>query len=115
MTPRPVRLEQLPPDRREGMPGEERGRFNRPPRELRGEVFRQFLAALQPLREERKLGGILFQLPPYVVWEQSSLDYLEWVRDQLGPDAMLVEPRHRPWVEEDVPADLLRWLPERRL
>src|SRR5205823_6709306 len=62
MTRHPVRLEQLPPDLRQGMPVEERGRVDRPPRELRGEVFRQFLAALEPLREERKLGGILFQL-----------------------------------------------------
>ena len=115
MTRHPVRLEQLPPDLREGMPVDERGRVDRPARELRGEVFRQFLAALEPLREERKLGGILFQLPPYVVWKQSSLDYLEWARDQLGPDAMLVEPRHRSWFDEDVRADLLRWLEERRM
>jgi uncharacterized protein YecE (DUF72 family) len=43
------------------------------------------------------------------------LDYLEWARDRLGPDAMLVEPRHRSWFEEDVRADLLRWLEERRM
>jgi uncharacterized protein YecE (DUF72 family) len=112
MTRHPVRLEQLPPDLREGMPVDERGRVDRPPREARGEVFRQFLAALEPLREAQKLGGILFQLPPYVVWKPSSLDYLEWAREQVGPDAMLVEPRHRSWFAEDVRADLLRWLEE---
>jgi uncharacterized protein YecE (DUF72 family) len=115
MTRHPVRLEQIPPDLREGMPVDERGRVDRPPRELRGEVFRQFLGALEPLRETGKLGGILFQLPPYVVWKQSSLDYLEWARDQLGPDAMLVEPRHRSWFEEDVRPELLRFLEERRM
>jgi uncharacterized protein YecE (DUF72 family) len=115
MTRHPVRLEQIPPDLREGMPVDERGRVDRPPRELRGEVFRQFLGALEPLRETGKLGGILFQLPPYVVWKQSSLDYLEWARDQLGPDAMLVEPRHRSWFEEDVRPQLLRFLEERRM
>jgi uncharacterized protein YecE (DUF72 family) len=115
MTRHPVRLEQIPPDLREGMPVDERGRVDRPPRELRGEVFRQFLGALEPLRETAKLGGILFQLPPYVVWKQSSLDYLEWARDQLGPDAMLVEPRHRSWFEEDVRAELLRFLEEHRM
>jgi uncharacterized protein YecE (DUF72 family) len=115
MTRHPVRLEQIPPDLREGMPVDDRGRVDRPPRELRGEVFRQFLGALEPLRETAKLGGILFQLPPYVVWKQSSLDYLEWARDQLGPDAMLVEPRHRSWFEEDVRAELLRFLEEHRM
>jgi uncharacterized protein YecE (DUF72 family) len=115
MTRHPVRLEQLPPDLREGMPVDERGRVNRPSREQRGEVFRQFLAALEPLRETGKLGGILFQLPPYVVWKPSSLDYLDWAHEQVGADAMLVEPRHRSWFAEDVRAELLGWLEERRL
>jgi uncharacterized protein YecE (DUF72 family) len=115
MTRHPVRLEQLPPDLREGMPVDERGRVDRPSRELRGEVFREFLRALEPLRETGKLGGILFQLPPYVVWKESSLDYLEWARDQLRSDAMLVEPRHRSWFEEDVRAELLRFLEEHRM
>jgi uncharacterized protein YecE (DUF72 family) len=115
MTRHPVRLEQLPPELREGMPVDERGRVDRPPRELRAVVFREFLGALEPLREAGKLGGILFQLPPYVVWKASSLDYLDWARDQLGADAMLVEPRHRSWFEEDVREELLRWLEERRM
>jgi uncharacterized protein YecE (DUF72 family) len=115
MTRHPVKLEQLPPELREGMPVDDRGRVDRPPRELRGEVFRWFLEALEPLRESGKLGGILFQLPPYVVWKPSSLDYLDWAREQLGPDEMLVEPRHRSWFDEDVRVELLRWLEERRM
>ena len=115
MTRHPVKLEQVPPDLREGMPVDERGRVDRPPREARGAVFREFLDALEPLREAGKLGGILFQLPPYVVWKPSSLDYLEWAREQLGGDEMLVEPRHRSWFAEDIRAELLRWLEERRM
>ena len=107
MTRHPVRLEQLPPDLRDGMPVDDRGRVDRPPRELRAVVFREFLDALEPLRAAGKLGGILFQLPPYVVWKPSSLDYLEWAHDQLGGDRMLVEFRHRSWFEEDVRAEML--------
>jgi len=113
MTRHPVRLEQLPPDLREGMPVDERGRVDRPPRELRAAVFREFLDALEPLRAEKKLGGILFQLPPYVVWKPSSLDYLEWAQAQLAGDRMLVEFRHRSWFEEDVRAEMLAWLEQR--
>lgn len=115
MTRHPVKLEQLPPDLREGMPVDDRGRVDRPPRELRGEVFRQFLTALEPLREAGKLGGILFQLPPYVVWKPSSLAYLDWARGELGGDRMLVEPRHRSWFAEDARVELLRFLEERRM
>src|SRR5579862_8665411 len=91
MTRHPVPLERLPPDLREGMPVDARGRVDRPPREARARVFREFLSALEPLRAPGKLGGILFQLPPYVVWKPSSLDYLDWAHEQLGGDRMLAE------------------------
>jgi uncharacterized protein YecE (DUF72 family) len=113
MTRHPVRLEQLPPDLRDGMPVDDRGRVDRPPRELRALVFRAFLDALEPLRSTGKLGGILFQLPPYVVWKPPSLDYLEWANEQLGDDRMLVEFRHASWFDEGVIEQALRWLEER--
>jgi uncharacterized protein YecE (DUF72 family) len=110
MTRHPVKLEQVPPDLREGLPVDDRGRVDRPPPEARARVFDEFLRSLEPLRSTGKLGGILFQLPPYIVWKKSSLDYLEWANEQLGGDLMLVEPRHRSWYEEDVRAELLGWL-----
>jgi uncharacterized protein YecE (DUF72 family) len=115
MTRHPVKLEQVPPDLREGLPVDDRGRVDRPSREARAAVFREFLGSLAPLRDGRKLGGILFQMPPYVVWKPSSLDYLEWANDQLGADQMLFEPRHRSWFEDDVRDELLRWLEERKI
>ena len=115
MTRHPVKLEQVPPDLREGLPVDHRGRVDRPPPEARARVFQEFLQALQPLRDAGKLGGILFQLPPYIVWKQASLDYLEWAQEQLGGDLMLVEPRLRSWYEEDVRKELLSWLEERRM
>ena len=115
MTRHPVKLEQVPPELREGLPVDDRGRVDRPSREARGAVFREFLGSLAPLRDAGKLGGILFQMPPYVVWKPSSLDYLEWANDQLGADQMLFEPRHRSWFEEDARGELLRWLEERKI
>ena len=110
MTRHPVKVEVLPEDLRDSMPVDERGRVDRPPRELRGEVFRRFLAALEPLRSAGKLGGILMQLPQYVVYKDSSLEYLEWARDQLGGDEMLVEFRHRSWLEDANRAETLAFL-----
>jgi uncharacterized protein YecE (DUF72 family) len=115
MTRHPVPLERVPPDLREGLPVDERGRVDRPSREARALVFREFLAALEPLRAAGKLGGILFQLPPYVVWKPSSLDYLDWANGELGEDRMLAEFRHRSWFDEGVRAEMLRFLEEREI
>jgi uncharacterized protein YecE (DUF72 family) len=110
MTRHPVKLEQLPPDLRGEVQVDDRGRVDRPSREVRGELFRRFLEALEPLRAEGKLGGILFQLPPYVVPKPASYDYLEWAREELGDHEMLVEFRHRDWLDEDTRAETLSFL-----
>jgi len=110
MTRHPVKVEVLPEDLRAVMPVDERGRVDRPPRELRAEVFRRFLGALEPLRSAGKLGGILMQMPQYVVFKDSSLEYLEWAREQLGGDEMLVEFRHRSWLDDEHRAESLAFL-----
>ena len=112
LTRHPVKLEQLPPPLREGIPVDDRGRVDRPSREQRAEVFRVFHDALTPLRDDGKLGGILFQLPPYVVYKPRSLEYLEWANEQLAGDRMLAEFRHRSWYEEDACSEVLTWLDE---
>jgi uncharacterized protein YecE (DUF72 family) len=112
MTRHPVKLEQLPTDLRDEAPTDAKGRVERPSREFRGEVFRRFLEALEPLRSSGKLGGILFQFPSYVVRKDASLDYLRWVREQLGGDEMLVEFRHSSWFEDDARDETLRFLEE---
>jgi uncharacterized protein YecE (DUF72 family) len=113
MTRHPVKKEQLPTDLRDDAPLDDRGRVDRPPREFRAEVFRRFREALEPLRGAGKLGGTLFQFPPYVVYKPASLDYLSWAREQMGDDEMLVEFRHRSWYEEDVRSDVLCFLSDR--
>jgi uncharacterized protein YecE (DUF72 family) len=110
MTRHPVKLEALPEDLRDVMPVDERGRVDRPPRELRAEVFRRFHRALEPLRERGKLGGILLQFPSYVVHKPASLDYLAWAVDQLDGDEPLVEFRHRSWLDEENRAATLAFL-----
>ncbi len=110
MTRHPVKLEQLPPELREGAPTDERGRVDRPPRDFRGEVFRLFHDALAPLRDAGKLGGILLQFPSYIVYKPASLEYLEWAKEQLGDDEMLVEFRHSSWLADENRQETLRLL-----
>jgi len=112
MTRHPVKLESLPPDLRGEAKTDERGRVDRPSRELRGEVFQRFLVALEPLRSAGKLGGILFQFPSYVVYKDRSLDYLRWAREQVGDHEMLVEFRHESWLNEEHRNETLGFLEE---
>lgn len=112
MTRHPVRAEQLPPDLREGAPVDDRGRVDRPPRELRAETFARFHAALDPLRGAGKLGGILLQFPSYVVAKDLSRDYLAWAVEELRGDRPLVEFRHRSWLDEETRAETLAFLEE---
>jgi uncharacterized protein YecE (DUF72 family) len=112
MTRHPVKVEQLPPDLRDGAPVDDRGRVDRPPREFRAEVFRRFHKALEPLRETEKLGGVLLQFPSYVVYKDVSVDYLRWAVAHLGDDRPLVEFRHRSWLDDENRAATLELLEE---
>ena len=115
MTRHPVKVEQLPPDLRDEAPKDERGRVDRPSREFRAEIFRRFLEALEPLRSAGKLGGLLFQFPPYVVPKEASYDYLAWAREQIGGrrDARRVPAPD--WYEEDQRDETLRFLEEHEM
>ena len=110
MTRHPVKAEVLPPDLQEVAPVDDRGRIDRPSRELRAEVFARFHAVLEPLRSTGKLGGILLQFPSYIVCKPQSFDYLGWAKEQLRGDHMLVEFRHRSWLEDENRAQVLSFL-----
>jgi uncharacterized protein YecE (DUF72 family) len=110
MTRHPVRIEQLPADLRAAAEVDERGRVSHPSEELRAEVFRRFLTGIEPLRDAGKLGGVLFQLPPYVVFKDSSFDYLAWAGERLSEFTVLVEFRHSSWLEEPNRARTLAFL-----
>jgi uncharacterized protein YecE (DUF72 family) len=110
MTRHPVKADVLPPDLQGAAPVDDRGRVDRPPRELRAEVFARFHAALEPLRSAGKLGGILLQFPSYIVCKPYSFEYLEWAKEQLRGDHMLVEFRHRSWLDEENRAEVLSFL-----
>jgi uncharacterized protein YecE (DUF72 family) len=115
MTRHPVKADVLPPDLREEAPVDEKGRVDRPPRELRAEVFARFHQALEPLRSAGKLGGILLQFPSYVVFKPVSLEYLEWAVEQLRGDEALVEFRHRSWLDDEHRAETLSFLEQHGL
>jgi uncharacterized protein YecE (DUF72 family) len=115
MTRHPVKLEVMPEELQEGLDVDERGRVDRMPREVRGEVFRVFREMVEPLRAAGKLGGILLQMAPYVVPKEYSWEYLDWAAAQLEGHKVLVEFRHRSWFDDENRAETLSFLEERGL
>jgi uncharacterized protein YecE (DUF72 family) len=115
MTRHPVKLEAMPEELQEGLDVDARGRVDRMPREVRGEVFRVFREMVEPLRAAGKLGGILLQMAPYVVPREYSWEYLDWAAAQLDGHKVLVEFRHRSWFDEEHRAETLSFLEERGL
>ena len=110
MTRHPLRVEQLPSDLRARAATDERGHVSHPDDDLRAEVFRRFMNGIAPLGDAGKLGGVLFQLPPYVIFNDSALDYLIWAKRHLEGLALFVEFRHQSWLDEDNRAETLAFL-----
>ena len=75
------------------------GRVLHPSAEFRAQAFSLFTEALEPLREQGKLGLILMQFPPYFVANQANREYIAQSAGLLAPDRVAVEFRHASWVE----------------
>ena len=97
-----VRADRLPVSLRESYDYETdaRGRIVHPSLELREQAFEFFGEALQPLRDQDKLGLILMQFPPYFVANKANREYITYAAGLLAPDQVAVEFRHASWVQE---------------
>ena len=80
------------------------------PRELRDEVWRRFLDALQPLIAAGKLGAVLLQFPRWFQPSRESASALRLARERLGDVTGAVELRHRSWMEGRIGARTLALL-----
>jgi uncharacterized protein YecE (DUF72 family) len=115
MTRHGIRHVMLPKELQEAIEPDEKGRVDRMPRDKRVLVFDAFKEAVEPIRAAGKLGGILFQMAPYVVYRDRSLDYLAWMREQLPGYDLLVEFRHFSWFDEEHRVDTLSFLEQHEL
>lgn len=98
-----VKPEQLPAPIRAGYDFDldRYGRIVHPATKLRAEIFSLFRDALQPLRDEGKLGLVLLQFPPYFTANQGNREYIAQASNLLLPDRVAVEFRHASWVDPE--------------
>lgn len=76
------------------------------------QTFREFVTAVDPLREAGKLGAVLLQFPPRFQLGPQSIDYLRLLPELLAGLPCVVEFRHRGWVEGSAAGETLDLLRE---
>jgi len=104
MTGQPTETKRLPKDIRSALPGPlaERARLYAKdlPDELRAEIWRLFLAGLEPLRQAGQLGSILLQFPRWFFPIGGNRDLILEARERLGDVRFAVEFRSETWFNE---------------
>ncbi|MGD9495322.1 MAG: DUF72 domain-containing protein [Armatimonadota bacterium] len=64
-------------------------------------LFEQFIAALEPLREQSKFGCVLAQFPYSFGLSQANVDYLKSLRRLMHGVPVVVEFRNREWIRDE--------------
>jgi uncharacterized protein YecE (DUF72 family) len=119
MTRHPTETSRLPKSLRDALPADlaSRRRISASslPDELRDEVWRMFLAALEPLRQSDRLGSVLLQFPPWFgPSRQNAAAILDTVR-RLGDVRGAVELRNAKWFEGRTAERTLKLLSENEI
>jgi uncharacterized protein YecE (DUF72 family) len=106
MTGHHPRLDTLPPEIRlmlpENVSVRRRGEIDRAriPPEALDRCVELFRAAVEPLAAAGKLGYVLFQLAPWVRYEDATLEYLASLPARLPGFTLAVEFRNETWIPE---------------
>jgi uncharacterized protein YecE (DUF72 family) len=106
-------LDSLPPDLRDGVEANDRGRVKLTP-ELEAEMIDRLLAEVAPLTEAGKLGAFLLQLTPAFSPDRHELEELSPMIERLEPHIVAVELRHRGWVDDTRVENTLDYLEDHR-
>lgn len=73
------------------------------------------LTALEPLKERRKMGFVIFQFPPWFGYKNANLDYLLYCRELMAGTPIAVEFRHGSWLTERHREDVFFFLREHKI
>ena len=104
MTGQPTETKRLPKDLRAALPDELAAKprlYARDlPAELRDEVWRLYLAGLEPLQTSGQLGSVLLQFPKWFFPTGESRDLILEARERLGDVRSAVEFRSETWFND---------------
>ncbi len=104
-------VESLPPDMRDGVEIQGRGRVRLTP-ELEIALAERVVEETAPLAEAGKLGAYLLQLTPAFAPGRNRLDELDRLVEAFAPHRLAIELRHRGWVRDKRRDETLGWFSE---
>ncbi len=102
----------LPPDIRSELQEKDKKEktvFIREPSLLRM-IVSSFKDSLSPLMSVGKLGVLVFQFPPWVVYKEENLEYILSCKEKMGRIPVAVEFRHGSWYASDVRGKVFHFL-----
>lgn len=105
----------LPADLRLALGAESDVYYARLPEEIRSELWRRFRRALEPLRQQGRLGVVLFQFAPWVVYGKQGLIDIVHCAERMEGFRVAVELRNASWLDDRHRARTLDFMRERRL
>lgn len=73
--------------------------YRQVPAEIRDELWRRFLEALQPLRQAGRLAAVHFQFAPWVVEGRDGRAHVAHCVERMGDHRVSVEFRHHSWFQ----------------
>ncbi|SDG25138.1 DUF72 domain-containing protein [Paraburkholderia phenazinium] len=85
------------------------------PAEIRDEMWRRYLEALEPLRQTQRLGAVLFQFAPWITSAPQDLAHVDECAARMAGYTMAVEFRNKSWLDESHAPSTLAFLRERQL
>ena len=119
MTGQPSEVKRLPKDIREALPDalKEKARIYGKdlPKELDDQVWEQFKAGVEPLRQSGKLGAVFLQFPRWVFPSSEARERILMAAEKLGGVALTVEFRNGSWFNEKNAERTLRFLTDNKI
>lgn len=85
------------------------------PDDVRAELWRRYLEAIEPLRAAGKLGAVHFQFAPWITSAPKDLEHVAHCADFMAGYTMAVEFRNKSWFDEKHAASTLAFERERGL
>jgi uncharacterized protein YecE (DUF72 family) len=75
----------------------------------------RFLDGIRPLRDEGKLGFVLFQYPPWFRCSRRNLGYIDFCLEMMGGVPLAVELRHGSWYLDKFMPRTLEFMRKRKI